>query len=69
MGKSDKNIVYNYFQILDKEGTVFGVGATEVGSKNEVTFIDGLHNLGCKLVKISKQEYEDYDAGDEISNF
>ena len=69
MEKSDKNIVYNYFQILNEKGEPFGVGATEVGSKNEVEFIDGLFNLGCKVVKITKQEYEDYDGDEEMSNF
>lgn len=69
MGKLDKTIIYNYFQIIDVNGEVCGVGGTEVGSKNEVMFVDGLLNLGCNLIKITKQEYEGYDVGDEMSNF
>jgi hypothetical protein len=63
------NITYNYFKIINKDGEVYGVGATEKGSDNEVKFIEGLFNLGCKVIKITKQEYEDYDEGDEMSNF
>ena len=69
MEKSDKNIVYNYFKIIDNNGKVYGVGATERGTKNEVQFIDGLFNLGCKVIKITEQEYEDFEDYDEMSNF
>ena len=69
MEKSDKNIVYNYFKIIDNNGKVYGVGATERGTKNEVQFIDGLFNLGCKVIKITEQEYEDYDGDEVMSNF
>jgi hypothetical protein len=68
MEKSDKNIVYNYFKIIDNNGEVYGVGATEKGTNNEVMFIEGLFNLGCKVIKITKQEYEDFEDYDEISN-
>jgi hypothetical protein len=68
MEKSDEHIVYNYFKIVDYDGDVVGVGAVEVGSKNESSMIDDIFNLGYKPVKITKQEFEEYD-GDEISNF
>ena len=68
MKKSDEHIVYNYFKIVDKDGEVVGVGAVESGSKNESLMIDDIFNLGYKPVKITKQEFEEYD-GDEIRNF
>ena len=68
MKKSDEHIVYNYFKIVDEDGDVVGVGAVEVGSKNESLMIDDIFNLGYKPVKITKQEYDDFD-GDEIKNF
>lgn len=69
MGNSDKHIIYNYFKIIDKDGEVVGVGAVEVGSENEGLLIDGIFNLGYKPVKITKQEFEEYNEGDEIRNF
>jgi len=64
-----ENIVFNYFKIIDEDGETYGVGASEVGSKNEVKLIEDLLELNFSLVKISKQEFEDYDEGDEIRNF
>jgi len=64
-----ENIVYNYFKVSDENGETYGVGAAEVGSKNEIMLIEGLLELNYSLVKISKQEFEDYDEGDEIRNF
>ena len=63
------NTVYNYFKIVDEDGDTYGVGAVEKGSKNEVYFIDEIFNLGFTPVKISQEEYESYDDGDEIRNF
>ena len=60
---------YNYFKIVGEDGEVYGVGGVEKGSKNEVYFIDGIFNLGFTPVKISQEEYESYDDGDEIRNF
>jgi hypothetical protein len=69
MKKSDEHIVYNYFKIVDEDGEVVGVGAVEVGSKNEGLLIDDIFNLGYKPVKITKQEFDEYDSGDEVRNF
>jgi hypothetical protein len=65
--ENDDHIVYNYFKIVDKDGETISVSATEKGTKNELTFVDGLLNMGLKLVKISKQEYDDFD-GEEDDN-
>ena len=67
--KEQDNTVYNYFKIVDDDGEVYGVGAVEKGSKNEVFFIDEIFNLGFTPVKISQEEYESYEEGDEIRNF
>jgi len=55
--ENDDHIVYNYFKIVDKDGETI----------SELTFVDGLLNMGLKLVKISKQEYDDFD-GEEDDN-
>lgn len=65
----DKHIDYNYFKILDQDGEVCGVGAAEKGSDNEVFIINEIMNINYTLVKITKEEFEDYDEGDEIRNF
>ena len=41
------------------------MSATEKGTKNELTFVNGLLNMGLKLVKISKQEYDDFDGEED----
>jgi hypothetical protein len=69
MKKLDDHIVYNYFRIIEMDGEVVGVGAVEVGTPNEVSLIEDIFNLGYKPVKITKQEYDDFDEGDVISNF
>jgi hypothetical protein len=63
--ENDDHIVYNYFKIVDKDGEIISVSATEKGTKNELTFVDGLLNMGLKLVKISKQEYDDFDSEED----
>lgn len=65
----DKHIDYNYFKILDQDGEVCGVGAAEKGSPNEVFIINEIMNFNYTLVKITKEEYDDYDDGIEIKNF
>jgi hypothetical protein len=67
--KEHENTIYNYFKIVGEDGEVYGVGGVEKGSKNEVYFIDEIFNLGFTPVKISQEEYESYDDGDEIRNF
>jgi hypothetical protein len=69
MIKEHENTIYNYFKIVGEDGEVYGVGGVEKGSKNEVYFIDEIFNLGFTPVKISQEEYESYDDGDEIRNF
>ena len=63
--ENDDHIVYNYFKVVDKDGETISVSATEKGTKNELTFVDGLLNMGLKLVKISKQEYDDFDGEED----
>lgn len=67
--KEETEIKYNYFKILDEDGDVVGVGATEKGTRNELKYIEHLFNHGYTPVKITKKEYDDYDEGDEIKNF
>lgn len=67
--KESKEIVYNYFKIIDIDGEIVGVGAVEKGSRNEMRVIDEIFNMGYRPVVISKEEYDDYDEGDEITNF
>jgi hypothetical protein len=64
-----KKIVYNYFKIVNKNNDIIGVGAVEKGSRNEMMIIDEIFNMGYRPVVISKKEYDDYDEGDEITNF
>lgn len=65
----DEHIDYNYFKIIDEAGEVYGVGAAEKGSDNEIGIVTTIMELNLQLVKITKEEYEDYDEGDEIKNF
>lgn len=68
--KETKDIKYNYFKIVDEDGEVAGVGAVEAGSANEIKLIEDIFNLGFTPVKITKQEYDDFeDYDDEIKNF
>ncbi len=64
-----ENINFNYFKIIGKNGEVVGVCGAEVGSENELSIIEDVLELGYKPVKITKEEYENYDEGDEIGNF
>ncbi len=66
---NESKTVFNYFKIIDEDGDTVGVGATEKGSRNEVYFIEGIFELGLKPVKISEEEYNSYEDGDEIRNF
>jgi hypothetical protein len=61
--------MFNYFKIIDSDGDVIGVCGTEIGSINEVKFIEGLFNLGYSPVKITEDEYNNWVEGDEIRNF
>lgn len=56
----------NYFRILNKENETIGVGGVEPGSENEMNIINHLMDVGCTIIKISKEEYDEYNEGDEI---
>jgi hypothetical protein len=56
----------NYFKWFNKDGEVMGVGCTEPGCKNEISIMDYLMDEGYTIVKITEQEYNDYDEGDEV---
>ena len=56
----------NYFKILNKKGETLGVGGVEPGSENEINIMNSLMDSGCIIVKISEEEYNEYDEGDEI---
>ena len=57
----------NYFKFLNEGGETIGVCKVGVGSKNEMNIINTLLDKGYKIVKVTKQEYDDYDEGDEIT--
>jgi hypothetical protein len=57
----------NYFKFNSKDGETIGVCSVEVGSKNEMSIINTLFDKGYVIVKITEQEYNDYDEGDEIT--
>jgi len=68
--ENDDHTAYNYFKIVDEDGEVVGVGGVEVGSENEIKLIEDIFNSGYRPVKITKQEYDDFeDYDDEIRNF
>jgi len=56
----------NYFKFLNEGGETIGVCKVEVGSQNEMSIINTLLDKGYVIVKITEQEYDDYDEGDEI---
>ena len=56
----------NYFKLVNKKGETLGVGGVEEGSENEMSIMNHLMDIGCTIVKISKEEYDTYDEGDEF---
>jgi hypothetical protein len=56
----------NYFKFTSKDGKTVGVCLVEVGCKNEMNIIDTILDKGYSIVKITEQEYNDFDEGDEI---
>ena len=56
----------NYFRLVNNEGKTVGVGGVEEGSENEISIMNHLMDIGCTIVKISKEEYDEYDEGDEF---
>ena len=55
---------YNYAKIIDDEGTVNGVAQMELGSKNEENIVNWCVDNNMTLLKISKEEFYDFE-GDE----
>lgn len=64
-----KETIFNYFKMIDSDGEVAGVGSVEKGSKNELMIIEKIFEMGLTPVVISKEEYDEFDDGDEIRNF
>lgn len=64
-----KETIFNYFKMIDSDGKVVGVGSVEKGSKNELMIIEKIFEMGLTPVVISKEEYDEFDDGDEIRNF
>jgi hypothetical protein len=56
----------NYFKFLDTEGNTVGVGGVGVGTENELSIMNYLMDSGYTIIKISKEEYDEYNEGDEI---
>jgi hypothetical protein len=65
MGKSDEHIEQNYFKIIAEDGDIAGVGKADKGSHNEALLIEQLFDLGFKIVKCDKQEYDDFDEEED----
>ena len=55
----------NYAKLIDDEGNVLGVLATEPGTLNEVTLVELAMEQGLNLVKETKDEYDSFE-GEEI---
>ena len=55
----------NYAKLIDDEGNVLGVLATEPGTVNEVTLVEIAMEQGLNLVKATKDEYDSFE-GEEI---
>jgi hypothetical protein len=55
---------YNYAKIIDDEGVVNGVAQMELGSKNEENIVNWCVDNNMTLLKISKEEFDDFE-GDE----
>ena len=55
---------YNYVKIIDKNGIINGVAKMELGSKNEEAVVNWCVDNHFKLVKITKNEFDEFE-GDE----
>jgi hypothetical protein len=58
------DLEYNYAKIIDDEGVVNGVAQMELGSKNEENIVNWCVDNNMTLLKISKEEFDDFE-GDE----
>ena len=55
----------NYAKLIDENGEVVGVLATEPGTPNEVTLIEEAMSLGLRLEPATEEDYNSFE-GDEI---
>jgi hypothetical protein len=54
--------------MVDDEGEAIGYGAVEKGSDNEIHLVNHALELGIKLEKATKEEFDEFD-GDVVKNF
>jgi hypothetical protein len=62
MGKLE----YNYAKFIDKSGDVNGVAQMEVGSDNEVAIVNWCIDNEMTLVKITKEEFDNFEGDFDI---
>lgn len=55
----------NYAKLIDENGEVVGVLATEPGTPNEVTLVEEAMSLGLRLEPATEEDYNSFE-GDEI---
>jgi hypothetical protein len=55
----------NYAKLIDENGEVVGVLATEPGTPNEVTLVEKAMSLGLRLEHATEEDYNSFE-GDEI---
>ena len=60
--EKDDRVEYNYFKITSSDGEVVSYCAAEKGSSNEIKVVDSCMELGFKLEKVSKEEYDSISA-------
>lgn len=60
--EKDDRVEYNYFKIIGSDGEVVSYCAAEKGSSNEIKVVDSCMELGLKLEKVSKEEYDSISA-------
>lgn len=56
-----------YFGIYNKESELLGVVESMQSDSEKMKYIDGLHDGGYVVKKITKKEYDEYDEGDELT--
>ena len=62
---NDDRVEYNYFKISHYNGEVYGYCATEKGSDNEVKVFERCMDMGLKVEKVSKEEYDEAEKNPE----
>jgi len=55
----------NYAKLIDEDGEVVGVLATEPGTPNEVSLVEEAMSLGLRLEPATEEDYNSFE-GDEI---